>query len=479
MSSQSAIILGVAIALLGSLTMSLIKSRRKQGLNEFFYAGKTLKIWQVVHLLLSGSFAMNGLLYQTFLGFKIGWAAIIMQVIWCISYILISRRAAKIKELTSRGTLHTAIGNAFGLTAGKLAAIATLIGFTIQIGWELIVGVSVFGNSFTNNPNYSIWLIIAIILICITYTISGGLRGSAWTNVFQNWVSIVAILILCGFLIHGYNPTSLGRPWDSGSFGRLISELGISFFITNALFSIFWQFVDFSTWQDLGSGEGDQKQAKSTLYWSSLWVFIFPGVVGTVAGMYLRGTAGIDPNNLFPHIIGLISHNTFLLVLVVTGCVTAMLSTIDGFLLATSQVAVWDLFFANKVKRANDDHDSDTQHKLTNYGRAFILLFGLIGSILIYYITTAYKIDIFSLVYLVTIAQMILVPIVLLLLFSKSPSNFKFGSLSIGLGLITGLVIVCYGIATGNQDVLAWSPTICLVVSCIPQTYNLLTPKTV
>lgn len=460
--------------LIASLFASLLRLKRGIGLFSFFYADKSLRVSQVTHLLLSSSFAMNGLLYQAYLGFKIGWAAILLQVLWCLSFILLSSKAGRIKQLTKNGTLHSAISSFFGTTAGKLAAVATIIGFTIQIGWELIVGVSVFGNSFTDNPDYSWWLIIAITGICIIYTISGGLKGSVVANVLQNWVAIVALFIICGFLMINYNPTSIERPWDGGSVGRLFSELGISFFITNALFSIFWQFVDFSAWQNLASGEGDKKQAKSSLYWSSLWIFFFPGVVGTIAGLYLRGTAAVDPNNLFPYIINLISSNPFLLVITVAGCVAAMLSTIDGLLLASSQAALWDLFFTKEVYDSNATGNPTTQKKLTNYGRIFILIFGLIGSAFIYYITIQFKVDIFSLVYLVVIAQMVLVPVVLLLLFSKSDSKFKFGSLSIGAGLLSGIVIVSYGISKGDQNLLVWSPTICLGISCVPQIFNLL-----
>src|SRR5688572_10570175 len=121
MDNKSIIIIGVSVMLLASLTTSLLRSKRGLGLVSFFYADKKLKVSQVTHLLLSSSFAMNGLLYQTFLGFKIGWAAIILQIIWCLSFILLSSKAGKIKKLTNNGTLHTAISSFFGPTAGKLA----------------------------------------------------------------------------------------------------------------------------------------------------------------------------------------------------------------------------------------------------------------------------------------------------------------------------------------------------------------------
>lgn len=474
MNSKTIIISSVILVLVASVLVSLRHSKKSGGLFSFFYADKKLNVPQVTHLLLSSSFAMNGLLYQAYLGYKIGWAAIILQVMWCLSFILLSSKAGRIKKLTANGTLHYAITNNFGRTAGKLAAISTIIGFTIQVGWELIVGVSVFGNNFTDNPNYSWGLILIITGVCAIYTMAGGLKASVFANTLQNWVAIVALITITLFLVVNYHPISLERPWDGGSVTRLISELGVSFFITNALFSIFWQFVDFSAWQNLASADGGGAEAKSSLYWSSLWIFFFPGAVGTIIGMYLRGTAAAsDPDNLFPYIISLISQYPLLLVITVAGCVAAMLSTIDGLLLATSQAALWDLFFTKQVYDSTSNENENSQKKLTNYGRIFILLFGFIGSALIYYITIRFQIDIFSLVYLVVIAQMVLIPVVLLLLFSKTETTFKYGGISIGTGLIVGLATVSYGISTNDQNLLAWSPTISLAFSCIPQIFNL------
>jgi Na+/proline symporter len=470
MDANIIIVSGVVLTLLISVTASLIRSKGNSNLISFFYADKKLRVSQVTHLLLSSSFAMNGLLYQTYLGFKIGWASIFLQVVWCLSYILLSLKASKVKKLTKDGTLHSAISDFFGSTAGRFAAIATILGFVIQIGWELIVGISVFGNSFTNNTDYSWWLILIITGICVIYTIFGGLKGSVFANIIQNWIGITALILICIFLMFNYHPTTNLRPWDGGSIGRMFSELGIGFFITNALFSIFWQFVDFSAWQNLASGDGNQAQTKASLYWSSLWILFFPGVVGTIAGMYLRGTSVLDANNLFPYIITLLSNHKWLLMLTVMGCVSAMLSTIDGLLLASSQAAIWDLIFPNQV---NNKKNTLQQKKLTVYSKILIIVFGIIGSAFIYYITIAFEIDIFNLVYLVTIAQMVLVPVVLLLLFSKAGNRFKFGSLSIGLGLFSGLFIVGYGIYTNSTSLMSWSPTICLGISCFPQLYNI------
>lgn len=472
MNNKTAIIIGVTLMLLISLIVSFIRSRKSNGLISFFYADNKLRISQVGQLLLSTSFSMNGLLYQTFLGYKIGWAAIMLQVIWCLSYLLLIRSAGKIKLLTAKGTMHSSISKIFGQTTGKLAAIATIIGFTIQVGWELIVGTSVFGSSFTNESNYSFWLIVVIAGICILYTVFGGLKGNVVADILQNWIAIFALICICGILFINYNPTGNERAWDVGSLGRLITELGVGGFITNALFSLFWQFVDFSTWQNLASGSGGEKSGKSTLWLSSLLIFVFPGVVGTFAGMYLRGVQGIDPNNLFSYIIGTIQSNTFLLIFVVAGFVAAMLSTIDGLLLATSQAAIWDLFFIKTVSHDLSENHPSQEKKMVNYGRLFIVFFGIMGSLLIFYITTHFGIDIFSLVYLVTIAQMILLPVILVVLYGNSSAK-KFGNLSIGVGLLSGLIIVSYGIITKNQNLLTWSPTICLGVALLFQLPNL------
>ena len=154
-----------------------------------------------------------------------------------------------------------------------------------------------------------------------------------------------------------------------------------------------------------------------------------------------------------------------------------MLSTIDGLLLASSQAVVWDLTKRKDVQRVLDG--SDTNEKpILKTTRFWIFILALVGGGLIYAITVLFHVSIFNLVYLVTIAQVSLFPVVLMALYGKGRSQ-KLGTWSIVLGLIVGAGLVIYGVPREMTNLLTWTPAISLGVAAIPVIVDILRKKQV
>ena len=327
MDLKNQLLIGFGVMVLFSIFLGSSTRRGTSSVLSFFWGDNRMKMREGVHLLLSSPFSMNGILYQTWLGYSIGYAAIVIQVIWCLSYILMALCAQRIADLSRTGTLHGSIGRVFGLRAEQAAAVASIIGFTLQIGWELIVGVSIFSVIAPGNTNILTILILTLAGISAIYTILGGIRGNALANQMQNWVgglALWAVVIALAAFYHSDTtavPPGAGRPFDGGSFARLITELGIGGFITNAVFSLAWQFVDMSTWQNMAATEKREDAPRKVLFWTALLVFIFPGVVGTAAGMYMRTVPNLTSDNIIPHIIGVVSNRPWLGVFVAAGFV--------------------------------------------------------------------------------------------------------------------------------------------------------------
>lgn len=498
------LLIGFGVMVLLSMLLGSSARRDTSSIIAFFWGDNELKPAHGIHLLLSSPFSMNGIMYQTFLGYAIGWAAVLLQVIWCLSYVLMALYGRKIARLARTGTLHGNIGRVFGPGAERAAAVASIIGFTLQVGWELIVGVSIFSIVAPGNVSLQGVLIFALAGIGAVYTILGGLRGNVRANLVQNYVGGIALWVVVLFLMFkgpGTGPFTGDAPWDGGSLTRLVTVLTVGGLITNAIFSLVWQFVDMSTWQNLAATEDKADAPKRVLYWSSLWVFIFPGVVGTLAGMYMRSVAGLDSNNIVPHLVEVLGRYRVISTFVAAGFVAAMLSTIDGLLLAASQAVTWDLTQHRTVQRIlrfrkSDDaraalaaavagvapaSEAETaaaaaparpgeaeveaveelERKVLEHTRYWVLLLAMLGAGVTFWLTNRYKISIFDLVYIVVVAQMVLVPVVLSVLFWGDRPR-RFGTASIVVGLITGVALVGYGIYKGNASLLAYTPAIAL-----------------
>ena len=476
--------LGFLIMVLTSFAIGAFARRRATSLKSFFYGGKDLNVNHIVNLILSTSFSMNGMIYQTWLGYSIGWSSILIQVIWCISYVLLAKKAAKVQMMTNQyGTLHGSISSQFGVNAGKIAAIATVIGFTMQVGWELIVGTALFSSVSPHNKELKYLLIFALAGIGGIYTIAGGLKGNLKANIFQNWFGGLAMMTIIFFLIFIKPDVTRGIQW--GSLSDLFFNIGIVGFITNAVFSLSWQFVDMTNWQNLAAGK-EGSSPKKALWWSAVWVLFFPGVVGTVLGMLIRNVPNLSPDNIFEYIVNSISAYPVLLIFLSAGFIAAMLSTIDGLMLASGQVVTWDLTHHNKIlkllflKKAEVNADTLAEEKkVINITRYWIFGLGIFGSFLFSWITISTGTNIFDLVYIVVGAQMVLLPSVLSILFGKNEKK-RYGFASILSGLITVLLLDFIGIAIHDQelvyfspfiktgaDILPYSPLIALIVSAI------------
>jgi hypothetical protein len=429
---------------------------------------------------------MNGMIYQTWLGYNIGWASVLIQVIWCISYILLAKKASKIQQMTNEfGTLHGSLASQFGANTGKIASIATVIGFTMLVGWELIVGTSLFSSVAPNNNQLKYILIFSLAGIGGIYTISGGLKGNLKANIFQNLfgVGVMVFIVIYFFQSNNNNYSTI----NLGTLKDLFTNIGVAGFITNAIFSLGWQFVDMTNWQALAS-EDPKTSSKNALWWSAGWVLFFPGVIGTALGLLLRTVPNLNPDNIFLHIINTFSSNPFLLIIISAGFVAIMLSTIDGLMLASGQVVTWDLTHHKsilKILSMQDDEKNteiiNEEKKIIDYTRYWIFGLGIIGSSLFCWITLTYNVNIFDLVYIVVGAQMVLLPAVLSLLFGKVQKK-RFGFVSILMGLIAVLVLDFVGITLHDKsinigflaehiktgaDILPWSPLIALLISGI------------
>lgn len=349
MDPQTLLLGGFAATVALSLVIGAWGRRRSSGsLVSFFWGDNNLSVAQGTHLNLSTSFAINGVLYSAWLGYIAGWASILPQVIWCVGFLFLARYAKRLGHLSRTGTLHGNIGYVFGKNAARLAALASLIGFTLLFGWELYIGSSMFTAVMpSHSANIETILYFSLAAIAAIYSMLGGLRGNLHANQFQNYLSGAALLVAIvylGWFATGTRPFTAHDFVDWQTLPALAKELTIAGIITNAVLFLVYQFLDMSVWQNIAAVSESGKNPKRTLWGSAFWILLFPGVTGSALGMLMRShTTGIDPNNIVPMLLMQVEAQPIIFGFLVMGFFAMMLSTVDGLLLAACQAVTWDV----------------------------------------------------------------------------------------------------------------------------------------
>lgn len=496
MHAQAPMLLGLAAMVVVSLLIGTLTPKRNTSLVAFFWGDGKMRKPRLIDLLLSNPLSMNGILYQAWLGYVAGWSAVFIQVIWCISYILLATRQSRLQQIVHEETLHGNIGTVFGIKAAKAAAVASIVGFTLQVGWELIVGVSVFKPLGFSTALQQGILVSSLALIGAVYTIVGGLRGNAIVNTVQNRTVSACLWGLIAFLAFwGIHPAQVSGNglWPVNSFSLLIKELTILGLITNLIFSLVWQFVDMSTWQILAAS--NRGEEKAVLYKGAWKIFLYPGVTGTLVGVFLRNIPKLSSDDILSSLFIHLADYPWICFLLVAAFVAAMLSTIDGLMLAASQAATWDLFNHQEVEEirkheilrrqgapisvANENKIAEMEDSIMSKVRLWILALAIAGGAVMYSILTALNLNIFELVYIVVIAQMVLLPVILVVLAGKK-TKLRNGATSIWLGLgtasatvIVAIVLTRVGVLKDASVLLTCTPLIGLSIAAAPILYAL------
>lgn len=352
--------LTLLISFAGTVALSLIIGawgRRKSSgsLVGFFWGDNNLTAAQGTHLNLSTSFAINGIVYSAWLGYIGGWASVLPQLVWCGGFLFLAKYARRLGHLSRTGTLHGNIGYVFGERAAKLAALASIIGFTLLFGWELYIGSSMFKAVMqSQSATLETILYLSLGAIGAIYCMLGGLRGNLHANQVQNYLSGGAVLLAIGYLwwfAVGSRPFAWADFVDYSSLTALATELTFVGMITNFVLFICYQFVDMSVWQNTASVSGDEAKPKRMLMGSAFWILFFPGVTGTALGMLMRSYEGVTANNIIPMLVQQTAAEPVIFVLLVAGFFAMMLSTVDGLLLAACQAVTWDVTDRKKVLR--------------------------------------------------------------------------------------------------------------------------------
>ncbi|MBW1890713.1 MAG: sodium:solute symporter family protein, partial [Deltaproteobacteria bacterium] len=194
---------------------------------------------------------------------------------------------------------------------------------------------------------YGCILVTAIILI---YTLRGGLRAVAWTDLFQG---VVMFLLLLASLIivaqhHGgfieanhkilaSNPELFSRPGGTGkyTYGIWFSFILLWFFCDPMFPQLFQRFF---------SARNPDSIARTMLFYPLICtiVFFLPISVGVLGHLSFPDLVGKEADKILPMTMTLVSGD-FMAALVIAAGLAALMSTMDSQLLTLSSIFTRDI----------------------------------------------------------------------------------------------------------------------------------------
>ena len=299
------------------------------------------------------------------------------------------------------------------------------------MGWEVALGQKVFGGFILSDqslPGSSIavasaYLAGITVAGALIYTLLGGLRVNAIADILQNVVKLLGFGLIMFALLSHYSEISGDWPkfWRGmfPSVETMTERLGWFGLITNVIFSIVWQFVDASTWQNVQSGanRNNDKITSRNLCQSGLTIFIAPGILGTVLGVALTSISGVTQDNILVQAVSVASASPAIQFLLFFAIATAMMSLIDGLLIASGYAICVDLLNGGEGLETLERDEQRTNStlallRLTLIILAFMAAWG-VGAL-----TKWLGTDPFETVYLVIIPQLALTGPVLVGIFT-------------------------------------------------------------
>ena len=217
--------------------------------------------------------------------------------------------------------------------------------------------------------------------IIVLYTLRGGLRAVAWTDLFQGTLMVVllAISLILVAQYHGgfttanekvmaTNPELFSRPGGLGTYTLAIwfSYIMLWFFCDPMFPQLFQRFF---------SARSDRTISRMMLFYPLICtvVFFIPIAVGVLGHLSFPSLVGKQADRILPMVVTLVSGDTMSALIIACG-LAALMSTMDSQLLTLSSIFTRDIvpLVAGKPMRGYA------------MGRIFVVFLSLAGLALAY-----------------------------------------------------------------------------------------------
>lgn len=375
----------IIIYLIVLLGVGFFFSRTHKNHDDYFLGGRDIKPWHVglsvVATDVGGGFSIG----LGGLGFAIGLSGSWMLFTgllgaWASAVFLIPK-IKKLEETKRFSTFNDVISNFYGRRVAILATLISLIGYLGFTSSQLLAGAKLTSATFDFiSLGQALWIMG---LVTIVYTAFGGLKAVIYTDTVQ-WIILMVGLIFIGiptayFYVGGWEVIVTTIP--SGHLS--LTNLSLSQIIEWALTIMPVWFIGLTLYQRIYACKGE-KEAKKAWYLAGLLEWPIMAFMGTILGLLARvayesnkfssigfpNTTPLDAEMALPLLLKM-SLAPGLLGLMLAAYFSAILSTADSCLMASSGSSISDLYL--RVFKLTD------HKKIVRLSQIATLLLGLVA----------------------------------------------------------------------------------------------------
>jgi SSS family solute:Na+ symporter len=341
------IILGIGITVLAVLIVGIAVARKIDGDSaNYLVAGRRLGVPLVAVSLTAAAVDSNATVGNTDLTSQFGfWAGASLAIGLAICLLLAGLFLAKPMNRMKLFTLGDFFRIRYSRPMEVIASILMIISFTTLLAGNL-VACGFLLERFANIP-YE-WGVILSVALVLSYTIAGGLFSDAYTAAIQTTITVVAAIALLIWVAISFGiviPEGMG-PFDFGQLTDPAQGAPINWATLVALGIGDLVAIDF---MQRIFGAKSPEVARRACYIGAAGTALI-GTIFALVALSATAVLGITVED-GPVLFTLLDEYAppLLAILVLSGIVAASFSTASGAILATSAVAVRNIFNVRRV----------------------------------------------------------------------------------------------------------------------------------
>lgn len=326
--------------------------RNNKSFDDYSVAGRNVGMALATATTMATWVTSNTTMVAPQLAYQMGLWGMVGYSLGSVGLLLFAPMAGRIRTLMPRG--YTA-GDFFRLRYGTPAwRVFLLISLFYGAGWLISLGMAggILIQALSGIP-YAVGMTV-ILCVCVAYTLLGGLRAVIGTDFVQTIIITVGVVVLGVLAIQriGLEPMHAALAADRPGLLNLLLPASLIFLFNNLLFGvgeIFHSNVWWSRAFAFGKGVGFRAFLLAGLMWAPIPV---------AAGFLALGAPVLGVNVPAPDMVGPLMAAQLLgaagAVLVFIVVFSALASSLDSLLAATSDLLVQDGFRRHFRPRADD-----------------------------------------------------------------------------------------------------------------------------
>lgn len=342
--------------------------RKNKSLDDFMLAGRNVGLALAIATAMATWVTSNTTMAAPQLALQLGIWGMVGYSLGSVGLMLFAPLAKRIRNLMPHG--YTS-GDFIRLRYGNLAwRVFLIISLCYALGWLISLGMAggVLIHALTGIP-YQAGMTV-ILVICVIYTLLGGLKAVIGTDFIQTIIILIGLCILAILAIQhvGFEPMHRALSEERPELLNLLMPAAIMFLFNNLLFGV-GEIFHSNVWWSRAFAFGPGIGFRAYLIAGIMWIPI-PIVAGFVALMAPALDLNIPAADMVGPMVAaeLLGYGGAVVVFIVV--FSALASSLDSLLAATADLITQDIFHGHICPRAT----AEQRHRAS---KVIILILGV------------------------------------------------------------------------------------------------------